>query len=346
MKKIIFILVFFELIGANALEHFEQHGDFSGMAVVKQKPSSQKDMLFFKLPESRWDVGYWLDDQVSGQFEVIFAKTRIPVGERWTLQMERSYLDYKDILSGGYFAQFGLLPQEWSQWEEKFWPYRSTTEYSEPLMSRYGYLNRSDAGLKFGQTMSNETRWIVAYTNGEGSAADETGPKKDLQIFFESVWGQIHFAASWLAGAYDNVDASVANKERTLVGIYYEQELGFLGGLSFFSAKDAVDAINQKIADQVDLTAQGGQNLSSQGASLVARYRTSPKFEIFSRYDVLNPAVGVDAKGLRQTLLGFGFFPRQHLQFSLAWGDVQYEQNHASAVRDASQVAFVSRLKW
>lgn len=345
IKIILIALCIFK--AAHAEVDFFQSGEVGMNAVHTQKPSSQKNEFSFKMPEARLNLGISLEQDIQVQSELVFAKSRNPTNERWALQLERAYFDFDRLDDKEVFVQYGLIPLSWSDLLEDYWPYRASSQFAAPFAERYSYLNRSDLGIKLGGALQEWGDWSISVINGEGSSSDETGNKKDVELFLQSsMWEGFNWALLGVLGNYENIDSKVSQKERILLFLSYESLKNWIVFIELMSARDSSDGSNQKIADRVDFVNEGGQSLRSSGGSVGIRYRIREKSEFFVRYDALNPAIGIDAKGLKQTLLGFGFFPRQYLQFSLAWGHVQYEKDHASNVRDASEAVFSTLVKW
>ena len=116
--------------------------------------------------------------------------------------------------------------------------------------------------------------------------------------------------------------------------------------------KDPVDAIDKKVADQVVLTDQGGKQAEAKGLSASLKYglpdiftwQPGGRVEVFVRHDELNPMQSVSDRGLKADLLGFGFFPRQNLQISLAWSQVRYESQHSALVGDSQAISLSTQI--
>jgi hypothetical protein len=330
-----------------AQPEWDHSGEFAMHSIYYIKPSSMKNQFAFKMPEARLNLYATMDSQTHLQLGVVYAKSRNPSGELWSLQVEETFIEFGDVITEGDFIQYGLVPSSWLQLADEYWPYRLSSQYGATLTERFSYVNRSDLGVKWGGFLGDDIELELALVNGEGGRQDESGSKKELQSLLRGAVGsKFQWAIGGIWGNYENIDAEIAKKERLQLLINYD----FYDSLSLFVeallGQDAVDAINKTIADKVDLTTEGGKLIKSQGASAGIRYSWQEKKEFFLKADYLNPAVGVDAKGLRQILLGFGFFPRQYLQFSIAWGDVKYENNYASYVRDGSELVFSTQLKW
>ena len=336
-------------------------GDISILSVISQKPSSVQNRSAFQMPEGRLGANWQFDPDFSLGGELVYGKARDSVNGRYNLQLETLFLEARHLLFESHWLQYGLVVHPWEALEEGYWGYRFLGARAPALGFRYGYLNRSDLGVVTGSQPAEYFKWSVMVVNGEGAGADEAGPKKDLHFIvegqpFENWRGsqKVTLAFLWVEGAFDNVDPELAQKERFALLLGLESDSGFVGSLELMASRDPVDGINQTVADKVDLSAQGGQVARSQGASLIGKWRgkggmgrfVDKPIEAFARIDFWNPALGVSAKGLRSQLLGIGFFPRQNLQLSLAWSEVQYENNHAASVRDSADLLFAARLKW
>ncbi len=361
MKTIVLICLSFVLSPVFALENFEFQGDVSMLSVISIKPSSVHQRSSFQMPEGRLGARWTFEPETVLGGEVLYAKTRDSVDGRYNLQMETVYLEMQKVLSDSHWIRFGLIPHPWEVIAERFWGYRFLGARGPTLGFRYSYLNRSDLGVITGANLESWGTWSLMVVNGEGASKEEQGSRKDFHLTLEGLpfanyrdRQKITLALQVVEGAYDNIDPDVSQKERLSALFGFEQELGLMGSLEWMSSKDPVDGMNLLLADKVDLSAQGGQMVNGQGGSLILKYRGKVHtdeekrglYEIFTRVDQWNPAMGVKGKALRSQLLGIGFFPRQLLQISLAWSEVLYENNHATSLRDTSDFLVAARLKW
>lgn len=290
--------------------------------------------------------------------EVLYGRARDSVDGKYNLQVDSLVFEFSKLVSERDWLQYGMVTNKWEELADRFWGYRHLGVRGPTLSLRYGYLAHSDLGLMAGADFESWGKFSLGVVNGEGSGADEQGPRKDFHFVYSVEpnlgWQEgrvLTLAVLAIEGGYDNIDAEMAQKERLGFLLGFSQPVGWQGSLELLSTKDPVDGINLLIADRVDLTAQGGQIAKGQGGSLILKYRWPGagelrQYEVFSRTDRWNPALGIEGKAIRSQMLGFGFFPRQPLQISLAWSEVQYEINHAAAVRDTSDLNLAVRLKW
>jgi hypothetical protein len=356
-----FVLFLLQPSVSYCLENFELQGDVSMLSVISLKPSSVNQRSSFQMPEGRLGARWTFEPDAVLGGEVLYAKSRDSVDGRYNLQMETIYLELQKVMSDTHWIRFGLIPHPWEVLTERFWGYRHLGARGPTLGFRYGYLARSDLGVITGAHLESWGTWSLMIVNGEGAGADEQGPRKDFHFTIEALpfenyrdHQKLTVALQSIEGAYDNIDPEKSQKERLSLLIGFEQELGWLGSVEWMTSKDPVDGMNLLLADKVDLSAQGGLVAKGQGGSLILKYRwRAPPcdrrdglYEIFMREDQWNPAVGVDGKGLRSHLLGISFFPRQRLQISLAWSEVLYDNNHATSLRDTSDLLLAARLKW
>lgn len=343
---------------------FKMSGDISALSAISIKPSSVQNRSSFQMPEGRLQ-GLWNSDpDMTLGFEIFYGKARDSVDGRFNLQLESAFFELRQLLSDSHWVRYGLISHPWEDLSEKFWGYRYLGARGPTLAFRHGYLNRSDLGAVSGAFVTDWLQASLMIVNGEGAGADETGPRKDFHLMLvtnplevfgsESDASKLTLGLLVVEGAFDNIDPDVSQKERLSVLLGLEKPTGISGSLELMKTKDPVDAINQTVADKVDLTSLGGQVAKGQGASAILKWRTMGSIakmrdklvEAFARIDQWNPATSVSARGLRSQLLGIGFFPRQHLQLSLAWSEVLYENNHASSVRDSADLLFAARMKW
>lgn len=331
---------------------FETHGDFSSAFSFSQKPSSVKDQTAFSNPSGLFQISADPVQDIKALTELSYGRTFDSATGRATLQVEKAYIKLGAIL-GESEMLIGQLPNPWVEMherEEPFWFYLGTAYRTASL--RWDELYRSDSGMAVVSSWSN-SHLQLSLSNGEGPGQPERGPRKDAQLHFEtmpieSLRGEkkLLLALGILEGAFENIDSEIAQRERLLAFVKYQSNAWGSLSIEGLWSKDPADGINGVVGDQVDLTAQGGQSVRGRGTAVALNTKLSETSLMSLRYEALNPALGVDAKGLSSRMLGFHFFPRQMLQFSLAWLDVQYEQNHGVAIRDSSEVVFGARLRW
>jgi hypothetical protein len=353
LKKQLFLILLFFLLAENAFALWmESTGDISAVMAYTEKPSSLKDQSAYRVPLGILGLQLGFEEGMKAITELSYGRTRDTTG-RAQLQVEKLYVQVDGLISENGVMQFGQLPNPWVGLMERESPMAFYLGASyQPIVIHWNELNRADSGFAFVQNWS-ASQLEISITNGEGPGQDEKGPRKELQIFYQT---QLFDAAKldqrWLLafgaieGGYENIEASISQKERLLVFIKYEVLHKSWGSLELISSKDPVDGVNLKVADQVDLTDLGGLVTRGSGGALELGSWLSEKSAVQLRCESFNPAQGVDGRGLSSEMLGFHFFPRQHLQFSLAWVQVQYGQNHSASVRDSEEVALGAKLRW
>lgn len=338
---------------ANAEESLAVRADLSASTALSQKPSAVKDSTSFKMPILYLGGRWTPTDDFYFDLEVSAGRTRDSVSGKSSFQFEKAAFVVPNFIIEDWSLQYGLLGNPWVNLQEReSWTSASFGAKYNPWAQRLNYLSRADLGLGIFRA-EDEYRIELQVTNGEGSAAEEQGPRKDTQLFvsllpFESLReeNRLLFAAYALEGAYENIDPEVAGRERLGIMMKFEQQKRGWILLEALSTKDPADGINLKVAENVDVSAQGGQSVRGSGYAGEIAAWTSEKSLISYRYERFNPAQGVDAKGLSSGLLGIHYFTRQFLQFSISWLDLHLDANHAAGMRDSAEFLFGLRLLW
>lgn len=347
---LVFIVFFGSQVGL--AQWNEITGEIGSAWSYAQKPSALKDQSAYRVPLGILGGKFDFEDDVGAVVEASYGRTRETATGRAQFQIEKVYLQVDEI-SETVSMRFGQIPNSWVEVQEQESPfaYYLGSTY-QPISVRLNEVNRADSGISVLQTWSTSSLEI-SLTNGEGAGQDEKGARKELQVFYQlnsvqeaELDGRWLLALGLVEGGYDNIDASISQKERLLFFLKYEKPQQAWASLELMGSKDPVDGINQKVGDQVDLTDLGGLVARGSGGGLEIGSWLGEKTAAQVKYEYWNPAQGVDARGLTSRMLGFHFFPRQHLQFSLAWIQVQYEKNHSVLIRDSEEVAFGARLRW
>jgi hypothetical protein len=186
----------------------------------------------------------------------------------------------------------------------------------------------------------------VSVVNGEGAEQAETGFHKDFQLFYQNrEFNNFQFSLFALDGTHEKVESGMAAKERQAIALQYSK-YGFRIYTEFLWSRDPVDAVNRKVVDQVELTDLGGQMVNGFSSNLELEYQLGPKAIGFYRYEFVDPARGVEARGLESNVLGFHYFPRQSLQFSIAWLQVVYGKFHGNSAEDLSELSVGIKYLW
>lgn len=313
------------------------------------EPSSKSGNSTFKSPGMELNFGIDPTDDIWVQVGLQGGPSRDTENGKWNLQVSTAYAEFLGLMSRRDTLRYGLIPNLWIEYADSIWGYRWNCDTCGVFIDRYKYASRSDLGLSYRSSWTYGF-WSLAVTNGEGLDKEEQGGGKDFQMMVEylpmglSLSHRMAFALSYIRGNYDHVAAALNKKERFLAQVHYLQKIGLSVILEAFWGEDPVDGINKNVADQVDLTDKGGLIAHSQGQSLLLKYGLPHQMEIFARHNRLNPMQEASARGLNEELLGFGFFPRQNLQFSLAWSQVRYEPDHSSLVGDSQAVSFSTQI--
>lgn len=351
--RILFLLVFCDLALAQTNVWFE--GDLRFQGQYHFAPSSVQDKSEFVNP------GMELAAHIDAM-EDVMANVRGQVGPTRQSTSSGSYnadlteasIQFLQLSSSQDQLQMGLLINPWVEVSESSWDGRFICPQCQVLTERFGYVSRSDAGVRYEKNW-DQGFWSLSAMNGEGAKKEEEGAGKDYQFLFHYLpWeagGQNHraFSFSYIRGKYENLDPARSTRERLLMMYQHLQKWGWSTAIESFWGRDPVDAINLKVADQVNLSDHGGDWAQSVAWSWLLKYsfvfrNESHRVETFFRHDELNPLTSDGGRWLRQELLGFCFYPRQSLQFSIAWSQVNYGSSHSSAVGDLQNLSLTTDL--
>lgn len=329
-------------------------GDLRFQGQYHFAPSSVQDKSEFVNPGMELAAHVDAMEDVVANFRGQMGPARQSSGGSYVIDFTEASIQLLQLSSAQDQVQVGLLINPWIEVSESSWDGRFFCSQCQVLTERYSYVARTDAGVRY-EKMWDRGFWSLSAMNGEGSKKDEEGAGKDYQYLIHYLpWGtetQSHRALSlsYIRGKYENLDPSMSTRERVMLMYQHLQKWGWSTAVESFWGKDPVDAIQLKVADQVNLSDHGGEWAPSFAWSWLLKYsflfrnETRP-VEAFFRHDELNPMTSTGGRWLRQELLGFCFYPRQALQFSVAWSQVNYGSSHSSAVGDSQALSLTTDL--
>lgn len=300
--------------------------DLSGQVVMEsriyQKPSSLNGTSLFQIPWMTLEAHFVSRD--SGELFLEFLGISPPPTGTNEFQLRQASFFLPGILGEQVDLRAGLLSSELSQKLKGYWPYNRLSNELDFALQRWNYQPFSDYGFEVFANGASGFSWGFQATNGEGRGMPEKGPQKDLQVWIAAEGGQernylIFFQARH--GAYENIPAPQATKDRVLLGVWTQKSEGWNAGLEAFMTWDPVDAINGLVAEQIDLTDLGGQRVRGQGASFNFRYAfldsRSNLWQAFVKSDVLRPVAEDRERDLQGLNFGLLFSPRSNIQWAL-----------------------------
>lgn len=337
------IKVFFLLLFPVGMPSFsrasvlEGSWDLSGQVVMEsrvyQKPSSMNGTSLFQIPWMTLDARFVSRD--GGELFLEFLGiSPPPVGQNDFVLRQASFY-YPAVLGDSVDLRAGLLASELSQRLKNYWPIYRLSNDLDFALQKYNYQPYSDYGFELFGSFSQNWTWGLQVTNGEGRGVPEKGPQKDLQIFLAGEWGEERSFLVYLQGrrgGYENIPLEQAAKERLALGLWTQNPTGISAGLEGYMTKDPADAVNGIIAEQIDLTALGGQVIQGKGASVHLRYAWEDAqeriWQFFVKSDYLRPVAGDSERDVQGNNFGILYSPRVNVQWALYSSHVFTGQLH------------------
>lgn len=326
-------------------------GVFRMWGFVPLKPSGVEYQSQFRIPQIDFGVKIHPTEKLVGVLKLEAAQTRDLNSDRWDVMVDRAYLDFLQVFGTEIHIRYGLIPNSWLENQSARVNLEYASRTAKNLSDRLDYIDSNDQGVSFNQE-NDRWGWSFAVVNGEGEKSDEQGSGKEVRTFARwSSTSDSSVMAQWTEGTYEKVGPE-STKRRLQLLAKLDPDVSWGGQVELFWGVDPVDAINLVVADKVDLTDRGGETAHSFGYSGRVSYswrdleKSVRKYQAFARYDYLNPMRSAKDRALAGYLLGFSYFPARNLQFSLAMSQVEYEENHNSAVGDAQEINFATTLEF
>jgi hypothetical protein len=314
-------------------------------AQMSMSPSSTRGHNAFSL--SRIEAGARQPIWETADFVTIFraAPDRDSVNGNYNLQAEEVRLSVRSLLGDGDELRYGLLVHPWVLLIDSYWGNRKISSFSSPLVSLYKYIPESDFGVSYSSLLGSFGRATLMLSNGEGAQSNEEALHKDGFLQLEFSMGQGLLAFGYVFGGYDGVDTELAKKERALALLAYRGERLTLA-VEGFTGTDPVDKINLKVAGGVDLTALGGTQVKSSGASSFLRLQLTEtkRWEALAYGTWINPASETEGAWVKSQLYGFAYRPHENLNISLLSEQSQYGDHHALGSRDRESYLIATQV--
>ncbi len=311
--------------------------DLSGQVVMEsrvyQKPSSLSGTSAFQIPWLTLDARFVSRDGGELFLEVL-GISPAPAGTS-EFQLRQASFFLPEVLGESVDLRAGLLASELSQRMKAYWPIHRLSNELDFSLQRWNYQAFSDYGFEVFGFFGSFGSWGFQATNGEGRGTAEKGPQKDLQVWIAAEWGEERTYLVYLQGrrgAYENIPAAQASKERVLLGFWSQMPEGWSAGLDMFATWDPVDAINGLVAESIDLTDLGGKRVHGRGASLAFRYAVfdghEKLWQVFFKSDWLKPVFADSARDVRSHNFGLLYSPRVNVQWALYNSQTATEPGH------------------
>lgn len=318
--------------------------DFDGQLIFDlrylQKPSANSGMSTFAVPWMSLSAVKEFDDESQLTIEGYGAT---PTNGTTEVHFRRVSFRVPEAVGVSTDLEVGLIENGLFDIQSQFWPLRRlATEMQFPLQ-RWGYLPDTDYGLQFHTLLGDNWTIGLQATNGEGLGQSEAGQRKDLALWMAVEWSGADdrnwlFSLLGVHGSYENIDASLAAKDRASVGLWTSRFEGWSANVEYDWAADPADAINGIVAEGVDLTTHGGERVQAQGYSGHLRYdwRTpeGKKWSVFTRTDHWEPIKGEGDKAITSSQLGLSYSPRPLLTWAIYNTQTAFADNHSTPARD------------
>ncbi len=235
-------------------------------------------------------------------------------------------------------VSFGLLTDPIVSFDEHEWGENQFATDFDAGVRRWGLIPPSDLGLQ-AELATGWGVWTVQVTNGEGFPNSEIGPRKDVEVtgFLAAPWQEAVLKAQVFhrLGSYDNL--GVTNfKIRSGLQFSVQKQQWNLGmiGMQF---EDPIDAVNLKIAEGADLSANGGNQNRGALAEGWLRYRVHPgpgSWRWMLRRSYLKTDATDSGKDVQSTVLGVGRGFEAGMQLHLLFSTVHFGDRHSVLARD------------
>lgn len=314
------------------------------------KPSGVAGTSQFQIPHAGVELSTEFANGVTGDIEVSFQS---PVTTGNEFNIERASLTSDWGPDCAYRFRAGLFEPAWLQGAEEFWSFDRYSKDLKWAFERWGYTSAADYGFEvFSRGPSGG--FGLAVVNGEGIRRSEQGPQKDFHLWaawdLRSETRRTEFLVTIIRGGYENIPTAAAAKERYSLAIRTAAEVGVFAGLEALQTRDPVDAINLKVAQDVDLTDLGGQRVSGQMGSMVLGYRFEPRdekqWQAFARRDVVQPVAGEAERAVTSTQLGLVYSPAEGVNWLIHSSSLEFGKKHSNTTRDENTWRVSYHVGW
>lgn len=340
----LFLLFVASGLPTHASESLESSWDFEGQAIfdfrLEQKPSANNGLSTFSLPWLSLSAVREFEDKSELALEVFGAT---PVTNSIEIQFRRIALTVAEAVGSSTDLELGLIENGFFEIQSKYWPLRRLSSEMRFPLQRWGYLPDTDYGFQLRTLLGD--KWTLGFqaTNGEGRGQAETGPRKDFSLWMTTEWSGSDDRA-WLIsllgvrGAHESVASELASKDRASLAIWSTRFEGWSASLAYDWAADPADAINGKVAEQVNLTSKGGERVQAQGYTGHLRYDwRSPDgkhWSIWTGSERWEPVKGEGDRAIQSSHLGLTYTPRPLLTWAIYNTQTSFANNHSTAPRD------------
>lgn len=248
----------------------------------------------------------------------------------------------------------GLIEPTWFRGHEGQWRWRYLSQNLNWAESRWGYLPDSDYGFELNSETESRAFGLTV-VNGEGRGNSERGPQKDFSLWGLWRWGfefgrSLEVSALVLRGGYEDVPLEDSAKWRGLLQISTTAPRGWGGGFLLVGSQDPADAINAKVADQVDLTGLGGQTVKGRLTSFWLDYQFELErgrgWRALIRGDAVDPVAAELKRSVTSLQVVADYQIRPGIEWLFQFSSLAYGEEHALAVRDEQTGRVSLHVSW
>lgn len=353
MKKLRHLLLTTSVLcflpSAWALKDANFNGEMGISSQVHFLPTADKGNTAFLFPSFKLWGDIPLKDE--NAIEVLFegAEKREANSKRFFVQLKEAYLDLSTIFSEVRGIRAGLIPNSWQESQKEIWNYEFIGTTGKSFTEKYGYMSHSDLGLMYTAPLAEQNgEWSFAVVNGQGMEADETGPRKEAQLFLRWVgMSPFNVSVGYVYGSYDQYESSLAKKERILLQMDYSFGSGLMIGLELMDAHDPADVFSvASMAQNVDVSTYAGKNINGQGASLFAKYLLNEKSDLVMRYEHLQVISGNPDKLLKSVWLGYSYELTESVDLLASDYYMWLSDKYGNGTRDVSNFQIAARISF
>jgi hypothetical protein len=335
-------------------ESIDFGGELSFVGSFWQAPSSMKNQISFLMPWTRvsldtdpWDkLHFHLVSELSPKNKQSEAQPSFHIRE--------SYAEWSEPGWGIDVVKLGIMRNFLLGISDAQWDYAFLGNDFEVLSERFGYQKAHELTLSILKTVGHINFGFELY-NDEGSITtlEQVPAEKTAMVFVDylstvnSLKPKFFFTLYGAKGSYEGIELNHNAKTRTGFSMGYNRGAGFGLILEGFYGEDPVDAINNKIAEAIDLTNYGGTVAQSRAQSGSLFYRTDSAFlEYFLRMDQLEPYLKDKSYTIRTEMGGVGYNPNPSTQIAIALVQTNFGEKHNISSRDSQKFVIGTKVKF
>lgn len=315
---------------------------------LQQKPSAQSGHASFIINTAEWGLQKKFADEMDVKLQARYFYNFNQNKPAYATEFSEARLQLQKAFTESDKLEFGIVRHPWTVFEDLSWDFNFVYMNGRGLGARFAYIPRSDIGVSYHYLFDEAVGIHFSVTNGEGSAVAETGAKKDLALIANWSKDNWWMAAGYIFGGHENIDDSISKKTRELFLMRWQATSLISLQLEFMRAVDPVDAINKILADEVDMTAQGGQVATAEAASMGIHYHLSEesRWSLLLQGHWLNPMKESPDKWVRSAWIGVAHQTRKQLQTLISFQQTNYGSDHGAAIRDRESLVLTGAFNF